>query len=392
MRLEAAFGPGELRVDALRARSGSGTAELQGVVGLSGLAPTTLDLSARLDRFLVSNAPPVTAVVSGDVVLRGTLEEPWLEGRLNPEGTTINLDDVSTEGSAQEVQLTAADYEMLEDYFGYSGDAESDVTLTQRLAPFGLRLSVSFDQDVFVTRFPQPRVSLECSGDLELDKEPGGPLRVVGTVTVLPERSYVRQFGRRFAIEEGTLTLDGEPADYAVDAQAQWELPSHSDPDQPEVVVNLDVSATAERTDLTLSSDPPMDESEIVSYLATGQAQGILASGDQASAANIGVATATGAVAGALESFAADRIALDVVEIAVDPVRGTTLVAGRYVSPDVYLGFRQPVSFGDDGDRNRTDAQLTEVELEYRWFRWLTLNLQTSASELRFYLRSRHDY
>ena len=113
---------------------------------------------------------------------------------------------------------------------------------------------------------------------------------------------------------------------------------------------------------------------------------------DPASAANIGVATATGAVAGVLEGFAAERIALDVVEIAVDPVRGTTLVAGRYVSPDVYLGFRQSVSFGDDGDSNRTDTQLTEVELEYRWYRWLTINLQTSASELRFYLRSRHDY
>jgi hypothetical protein len=104
---------------------------------------------------------------------------------------------------------------------------------------------------------------------------------------------------------------------------------------------------------------------------------------------------AIGAVAGVLEGLASEAVELDVVEIQVDPVQGTTLIAGRYVSPNLYLGFRQPVAFSGDSDRDRTQIQEAEFELEYRWFRWLTVNVQGGASGQlirRLFLRARHAY
>jgi hypothetical protein len=284
--------------------------------------------------------------------------------------------------------LTEEDYRMLEDYFGYAVDQGENVDGPGLLDRVGLRLSVRWDRDVWVTRFPAPRLSLESQGNLEIEKSSGGTLLVTGSVEALPERSYFRQFGRRFSLEEGVVTLTGDPALYSVDARARWEVPSRSDPSEADVVVILEISGSAEGLRLTLSSDPEMDESDIVSYLATGAAPGVTTASDS----GLGTAIALGAAAGALEGLAAEHVPLDVVEVATDPVRGTTLVAGRYFTPRLYLGFRQPVSFGQSSSSSRTESDQSEAELEYQWFRWLTMNLQGGVSEFRLFLRSQLAY
>jgi len=149
---------------------------------------------------------------------------------------------------------------------------------------------------------------------------------------------------------------------------------------------------SADSLRLTLGSEPEMDEADIVSYLATGKPQSALAGSSEVDALGLGTSMAVGAMAGVLEQMASEAVELDVVEIKVDPVKGATLIAGRYVSPDVYLGFRQPVTFSDDNKRSRSQNQYSEVELDYRWFRWLTMNVQGGAGELRLYLRARYAY
>jgi hypothetical protein len=101
---------------------------------------------------------------------------------------------------------------------------------------------------------------------------------------------------------------------------------------------------------------------------------------------------AMGAMSGVLESLAEETVKLDVVEMRVDPVKGATLIAGRYVTPDLYLGFRQPVTFSESDKRGRTQNQYSEVEVDYRLFRWLTTNLQGGAGEFRLYLKTWHVY
>jgi len=329
-------------------------------------------------------------MLTGDASLRGTFLEPLLSGDLNLEGSEVGLDDLSSGDAVQAVELTEEDYQMLEDYFGYRIEEEESEPsdMVERL---GLDLLLSFDRDVWVRRSRDPRIALEIQGDMELQKDSGGDLKVFGTVETIPERSFFREFGRRFAVQEGELTLTGDLSEFLLRMDAQWEVPSHSNPDEAEVVVNLGVTGDGETLELTLSSDPEMDEADIVSYLATGKPQSALASSD-ADAAGLGASMAMGAVAGVLEGLASEAVELDVVEIQVDPVQGTTLIAGRYVSPDLYLGFRQPVTFSEDSDRDRTQNQQTEFELEYRWFQWLTVHAQGGASELRLFLRARYAY
>jgi len=378
----------EARITQGRLASGSGTAEIQGVIAFERLRPHGLDLTAQPENFLAVSSPSTDATLSGELYLRGSVREPQLGGDLNLDGSKIWLDALSLGSDVQAVELTEEDYQMLEDYFGYRV-AEGDEDPSEFVERLALDLVVHADQDVWINRSGKLSVALEVMGDLELKKDPLGDFRVIGTVETLPERSYFRQFGRRFAVQEGELTLTGDPSEFALHMDAQWEVPSHSNPDEAEVVVNLGVDGSAEDLELTLSSEPTMDEADIVSYLATGKPQSSLSSED-ADAAGLGASMAMGAMAGFVEGLATEATALDVVEVQVDPVRGTILIAGRYVSPNLYLGFRQPVTFSESNKRTRTQNQESEVELEYRWFRWLTMNIRGGASEIGLFLRGRY--
>lgn len=391
IEFSAEVGNNEIRITRASATAGAGTASIQGVLAFQGFKPGDMDLTARFDRFLAWSTPLVRATLTGDLSLRGSMEEPLLQGNLGLEGSKIELDDVSAGSAVLAVDLTEEDYRMLEDYFGVRAD-RGEAEKTQLPERFGVNLALHFDRDVWVNRARQPRVSLEVRGDLELTKEPGGEIRVVGTVETLPERSYFRQFGRRFAVREGELSLTGDLSEFSFRMDAVWEVPSHTNPDEAEVTVDLEVVGDAESLTLTLSSEPAMDEADIVSYLATGKSQNALGASD-VDASGLGASMAMGAMAGVLEGLASDAVELDVVEIKIDPVKGgATLIAGRYMSPDLYLGFRQPVTFSESTKRARSENQYSEVELEYRWVRWLTMNVQGGASEIRFYLKARYAY
>ncbi len=377
-----------IRISHARLTSGPGTAEIQGVIGVEGFRTQELDLTARTNRFLAANTPTVGATLSGDLNFRGSIREPRLVGNLNLEGSNIRLDNLSLGSDVQAVELTEEDHRMLEEYFGYRIE-EGEGEPSDFLERLGLDLVLSSDQDVWVNRSGKLRIALELRGELEIKKDPMGDFRAIGTVETLPERSYFRQFGRRFAVQEGELTLTGDPAEFVLHMDAQWEVPSHSNPDEAEVVVSLGVDGDAESLELTLSSQPDMDEADIVSYLATGKPQSALASSEE-DASSLGASMAMGAMAGVLEGMASEAVELDVVEVKVDPVQGTTLIAGRYVSPNLYLGFRQPVTFSEGSNRTRTQNQESEVELEYRWYQWLTINVRGGASEFGLFLRARY--
>jgi len=391
VELAASLREDALVLDRLHLASGPGTADVQGRITLESLHPAGIDFSGKLDRFLAWNGATVVASLNGDLSLSGSVDEPRLEGRLDLEGSKVRLDALPEADNAEAVQLTEEDYRMLEDYFGYRVEPEEEREPSDRLARFALDLSARFGQDVWATMGGMNSASLECRGDLHITKEPQGKLRVEGTVETLPERSYFRQFGRRFSVEEGTLTLNGDLSQYSFALDGRWEVPSYSDSDESEIAIDIGVTGSAGRFALTLSSDPSMDESEIIAYLATGHPMTGVAT-QEAGAAGLGAAMAAGAVAGTLEGLAQERVSLDVAEVAIDPVRGTILVAGRYVSPNLYLGFRQPVSFGEEGNRGRTENHYSEVEVEYRLFNWLTMSLQGSASELRAFFRTHRVY
>jgi hypothetical protein len=134
-----------------------------------------------------------------------------------------------------------------------------------------------------------------------------------------------------------------------------------------------------------------MRAEDIMSYLTTGRPASTdptLAS-DEQGALSTSASLAVGAALGTVAGSAGQKLGFDVVQVLQDRAGGQTLVAGKYVSPPLYLGFRQPIVPPTDPSSSESETDVVEFEVEYAALRQLLLNLQGGGSEFRIFLRLR---
>ena len=381
-----------LVVDSLDLRSESGTARLTGSVRADDGG---LDLGLELDRFQAIRSPQVQAVVSGRVDVGGRATEPQVEGSLRLDALDVYLDERVGSDGLEDVELSEEDLETLRERFGYT-PPESTESAPALFEATGLDVALDVGRDSWIRKRASPEMAVPFTGSLDVGKRPGADLTVDGTLELVPGRGFVEQFGRRFALSEGTVEFRGPPTEARVDLTATYTVPSHDTPDEAEVTIRLDVRGTRDALDLTLSSEPQMENADVVSYIATGRpASGELSfSGGDSEGGLVaaGAGLALGQLTGLVESAAQSSVGLDVVEIRREGLREATLVAGKYVSPRLYLGLAQPVSLREGDGLSLGGEGESEAEVEYEAFRWLLLNVEVSGNDFRLFLRTRFAY
>jgi translocation and assembly module TamB len=298
--------------------------------------------------------------------------------------------DVSGQASsaADAVQLTDADWRMLEDNFGFRPRTEKE----HQPSPFDaatLEVDLTAGRDVWLRRRANPRMSIELGGDVDLRKQPNEPLQIFGTMEARPQRSTLEQYGRQLDVETGEVVLNGPPEKAEVKLVAKYEVASIDNPREADVTVRVGVKGPADNLRLELSSDPAMDESSIMQALVTGRAPAAAGTGQSGTEGQTGLAV--GQASAVVEEFA-PGLGLDVLQIRPDGVRGATLVAGRYVNTRTYLGMRQSATLESESSSSSSSGAQTEVEVEYELVDWMLVNLQGGAGSGRFLLRSRYAY
>jgi translocation and assembly module TamB len=382
-----------LHLDSLRLVS-SGTATITGEVILEPLDNPRFELVARFDGFRAMRNEWVALALDGRATVTGDLARPSLGGAVTLVRTDVFADRVGQGTAVRPVELTARDYAMLESYFGYRTAPTRGSQ--DPLYAWSIDLDLTLGGDVWLRKHAQPEMRILLDGSLDVRKESGDSLRLFGSVRAVPGRSVVEQLNRRFEIAEGTITFNGPLSGWRADINARHAVPAFQDPSASEVVITMQISGGAENLRLTLGSEPAMETTDVLSYLATGRPAasaaefGALNGNDGLSGR--GASLAIGTAASLLEQQGSERIGLDVVEIRQDGPDGTTVVAGRYVSPRLYVGFQQPVSERRPEDGIDQTGPGTQVEVEYQAFRWLLLNLQGGPSELRWFFRTRHAF
>ena len=257
-------------------------------------------------------------------------------------------------------------------------------------------LDVVLGRDSWLRKRTSPEMAVPFSGSIEVELRPGQPPLLQGSVDVIEGRGFVEQFGRRFVLSSGTVTFNGPPEATRVDLEATYTIPSRDNPDDAEVTIILSVEGTQDDLGLTLSSNPPLENADIVSYIATGRpAAGSLSFEGREGEGGLVAAGADFALSqmtSLIESAAARSVGLDVVEIRREGLREATLVAGKYVTPRLYVGFAQPVSLQEGDGLSFGSEGRSELEIEYEAWRWLLLNIEGSGSSVRFFLRGRYAY
>ena len=224
---------------------------------------------------------------------------------------------------------------------------QSALAQPRRPSPSTMDLRIVFDRNVW---YKEKATSIELKGDLRLRKKPDEPPRLLGTVeTVRGDYVY---FSRVFQIQQGTLKLAGEtPMDAVLSAQGLYVDPG------TRTKIHLQLGGTLREPKLHLSSEPPMDERDIVSYLAVGRplyevggVEGRKVGGTEEAAAVLADYLSQG-----LRRYLPPQLALDVFRVSVQN-GAPGLTVGRYITRRLFVSYGQAA--GGDLSR-RVDATYT---------------------------------
>ena len=206
-------------------------------------------------------------------------------------------------------------------------------------------------------------MNVTVGGALQIRKAPGERPRLVGEVNTV-RGNYTFQ-GRRFEImRDGRIRFGGtEEIDPAVDLQARRIISG------VEAIVR--VRGTVRQPELSFSSNPPLDEADILSLIVFNQPVNELGEGQQVSLAERAGALAGGYLASGLARSIGSALELDEFEIQAQGENGSgpSLSIGEQVGEKLFFRVRQ--GFGD--------VQATEFILEYQIADYL--RLQASVAE-----------
>ncbi len=379
----------DLHVEEIKATSGEGALRLSGLVSLQNPKKPAVDLKVTLERFVGVQTLDAKASVSGELLVKGEVATPMVTGNLVVNDSYFVLPEAGRLDSVEYVELTAEDYAMLQRNFGYTRHVAVAEKGPSAIEPT-LDLTVQMQKNVWVRKRRNPTLAVELQGSVQIQRGPEGPPRINGTLRSPAGRSYVGQFGRQFELTEGEIVFKGALEDLEVHINSEYKVPSKGGTGLSEVVIRMKVERNLGRFVFSLTSDPAMDESEILSYLATGQSRsGALA--NTADQGGLAGAMALEQLVGVAGGLAEESMPLDVFQIRQDGARGITVVAGNYVSPKTYLGVRQPILFNQGTEDSYYDTR-TQYELEYEARPWLFLNLQGGSSRTLLLLKARVAY
>ncbi len=143
-------------------------------------------------------------------------------------------------------------------------------------------IAVDLGNDVQVERGDMLRVFVSGHPKIEI----GDRTRVTGQVLI--PRGTIDIQGKRFTIERGEATFTGDASNPTIFLSATWDAPDGSH-------VVAQYTGPVQNGKLTLQSDPPHTQDEIVSLLVFGSADGPVSSGGSAASGAATTAVGTGA-------------------------------------------------------------------------------------------------
>jgi translocation and assembly module TamB len=314
---------------------------------LDGWMPSDIDVHLTGKRAAFAWKREFTARIDPDLFVTGPLSAPVITGQIRvPEGR-INLDRLAAGGPA-EIEVMGEQ----------TADGQTIVTGGRETGPL---LPLSADVQIEIPRNVWLRgqsLNAEIAGTIRLKKDKQAPFIITGSLNTV-RGDYVFQ-NRRFKITRGEVAFQGLPQpDPGLDIQAETRI--------GDVTVIVRITGSVRKIELTLDSDPTMDQSDIVSYLVFGRRTDDLRS-EQASSAEAAALNLAGNLAAReLNTILGDTFKLD--SFSIDPGEdgwgSGALSVGKYVARNIFVTYRYEFSAQNFG----------ELEIEYE----LTQNFGVAA-------------
>lgn len=196
------------------------------------------------------------------------------------------------------------------------------------------RVRVVLGDDV---QLDTPAFKGKLQGSLLVEETPQLAPRGSGRIEIVA--GNYRIFGEDIQIQRGQLLFSSSPLDNPGLDLRVARVSSGSAFTGTSVTAGAQIRGTLKKPQITLFSDPKMPDSSILSYLVLGRAPQNGGSGE--SALLFKAASALGLGGGTLTQSLGDAFGLDALQLgsAGDGGEGTSLMLGKYLTPDLYIGY-----------------------------------------------------
>ena len=299
-----------------------------GALTLSGDIPTTPSdarparLRIRGTRVQVVALPEVQVWVSPDLEVESSPDRLRVSGQVQVPVARVELSEIPATAVRTSPDVV------------FVGDSSMAVRAVQSLE---LSVRVTLGDSLSFSGFG---FSAQPTGSLLAADGPGGTTTGTGEITLNAGR--YRAYGQDLTMERGRLLFAGGPiVNPGLDIRATRTA-------EDAVVAGLQVGGTLSRPDVTLFSEPAMAESDALAYIVLGRPLGTASASEGNRVAN--AAASLGLREGnVLASRIGQRFGLAEMRVAAEgPLEEAALVAGKYLSPRLYvtygIGLFEPVS------------------------------------------------
>jgi autotransporter translocation and assembly factor TamB len=311
----------------------TGNDGVQGTIAASGsyvVASSTLDSRLSLNNAALVRRDDATAILSGqataisqgrDIKVDGQFRTNYVEVRLIGNfGSSLTVVDAIPVGESAPL---------------YNPPVES----TEAARNIFLNVSLDLPNRVFVR-------------GRGLDSEWGGRLDVTGSAAkpringaIERRRGFLDLLGKQFELSIGIVRFSGGTNPF-VQVRLQRE--------DNDLIGWIEVVGTAPDLDIGFGSIPDLPEGEILPRLLFGRSKQSLTALEAAQLA-AGVATLLSGKAGVLDTVR-DAVGVDVLRVESDVDGGTSVITGKYLRDEVFVGAKQNLQSGQT-------SGLVEVEV-----------------------------
>jgi translocation and assembly module TamB len=327
-----------------------------------------VDIKVNSDDFKVVSNSEADLKFDSDFHVTGTVRAPKVEGSVEVEPGMVDIGEVLEQETSSPYSTTATEI----------SPAESGKELTAPKVPsmfdaMDLKLGLAVPGDLLIkghnirpasAPIDVGDMNAYVGGAVNVVKPPNGTIQLTGEVNTV-RGSYTFQ-GRRFEIlRDGRIGFGGgDVIDPLLDLQAQRTING--------VQTTVHVRGTMLRPELAFSSNPPLDESDILSLIIFGIPTNELGEGQQISLAARAEELAGGYLTAGLSESIGRALNLDEFEIqaAGDQGMGPTVTLGQQVAKGFFVRLQQGIGA----------EQATEFILEYQIASYL--RLRGTASDI----------
>ena len=326
-------------LDHLTATDGkSGKLNASGAVDL-GQNPATIDFSLSFKDFLVARSDDMTVGADGDLKLAGTMKGMGVTGKLAVRHAELFIPD----------NLPASVVSL--DVIEVGGREKGEAPKAAPVAPVTLQIALDAPGQLFVRGHG---VTSEWSGHIDIGGSTTGPT-LAGQLHV--NNGNISLLGQNFNIDRGIIGFDtGAVVDPTLDVQASATASS--------VTAQVNVTGTARKPKIALSSTPVLPQDEILARVLFGSNVGSLtpSQGLQLAAAAAQLAQGGPGIMDRVRgAVGLDR--LDLSSGGANPngtqgtAKGTTVSGGKYIANGVFVGVAQGV--GANSSQATVEVEIT---------------------------------